>query len=290
LAVLVATLVLTGCEGASYGTPANPLRFGYVPHERTQIILFRADDVTELIESQSGLVVEPFATMDYLGLVEAMCNREAEVSVLAASAYVLAAERGCAEAALVSLQAGEPFHQEQLVFRTDSGIEGVGDLAGKTFCRPDVELNSGSGWIAPFLEMRAVGIDPTADLGQIVDVPTDRDVVKAVYDGDCEAGSTIIDARDQLVEEIPTAREDMTVIVASGKIPNDVIAFAPHLDAETRAVSTQAMLAVASNADNADLLNAVYRWNLLAEADDALFDDFRQQLEMADVDIKDLRR
>ena len=95
LLVLAAILVLTGCRGASYGTPANPLRFGYVPHERTQIILFRAADVTERIEGESGLVVEPFATMDYLGLVEAMCNREVEVTVLAASAYLLAAELGC---------------------------------------------------------------------------------------------------------------------------------------------------------------------------------------------------
>ena len=115
---------------------------------------------------------------------------------LATFAYVLAAERGAAEAALVSVRYGTPTYNGQLIAGIDSGVSKVSDLKGKTFARPDPL--STSGWIIPMLTMRAEGIVPERDLAQIVDAGSHDSVVAAVYNGEVDAGATYVDARTRL--------------------------------------------------------------------------------------------
>ena len=50
----------------------------------------------------------------------------------------------------------------------------------------------------------------------------------------------------------------------------------------------QAIMDVAADPANADVIKKVYNWNGLAEAKDAFFDDFRQQLDAAGIKIDEL--
>jgi phosphonate transport system substrate-binding protein len=285
---LIAAFALSACGGGGkYGTENNPIRLGFVPSEQSEVILSGADEIAALIEAESGLVVEPFVTTDYAGLIEAMCNEEAEVGALATFSYVLAAQRDCADVGLVSVRFGAPFYTGQLVARADSGIEGWGDLAGKTFCRPDPL--STSGWIIPSIEMAAAGLDPDTDLGEVVDADGHPGVVTAVYQGECDAGATYVDARGAIEEEFPDVFDVVAAVSETAEIPNDTISFAPHLDEETRAALTAALLAIAEDEANKELLDSVYEWDTLTEKDDSFFDGFRQILDAGGIDIEDLQ-
>ncbi len=268
------------------GTEENPLVWVLVPSQDTEAVLAGADEIAAAIEEATGLVVEPLVTTDYTGAVEAMCNGEAHMGALNTFNYVLAHARGCAEVEVASVRFGSTFYSGQLVTRADSGIETVADLAGKTFCRPDP--TSTSGWVIPSITMQANGVNPETDLEEIVDAGGHDGVIIAVYNGDCDAGSTFVDARGNVAEEFPDVNDVVVVIEESAPIPNDNISFVPDVEASIREQVIAVFLDLAGTEEGLEILNSVYSWSGMEVVEDSFYDGFRQQLEAAGLSIEDL--
>jgi phosphonate transport system substrate-binding protein len=257
-----------------------------VPSQDTQVVLTGAEEIAAVFEEETGLIVVPLITTDFTGAVEAMCSGEAHMGALNTFNYVLANARGCADVGLASVRFGSSFYQGQLVTRADSGITSVADFAGKTFCRPDP--TSTSGWVIPSITMQAEGIDPENDLEQIIDAGGHDAVIISVYNGDCEVGSTFVDARTNVEEDFPDVMDVVIVIGTSAPIPNDTISFLPDLDPEVRAALIAVFLKLASTDEGLEILDSVYSWSGMEETDDSFYDGFRQQLEAAGIDFESL--
>ena len=206
---------------------------------------------------------------------------------LATFAYVLAAERGAAEAALVSVRYGTPTYNGQLIAGIDSGVSKVSDLKGKTFARPDPL--STSGWIIPMLTMRAEGIVPERDLAQIVDAGSHDSVVAAVYNGEVDAGATYVDARTRLEGDYPDVMEKVVVLAVTTDIPNDGVQFHPSITGEMRDKIVQALLDIVATEEGKEALNTAYQWSDLAVHDDTFYDPFRQVLQAAGLKVEELQ-
>jgi phosphonate transport system substrate-binding protein len=266
-------------EPSTLGTAEDPIIWVLVPSQDTEAVLAGAEDIAAAIEASSGLIVEPIVSTDFTAAVEAMCNGEAHMGALNTFNYIVAHERGCADVGLVSLRFGTNFYAGQVITRPDTGITSIADLAGHTFCRPDP--TSTSGWIIPSIAIRAEGLDPETDLTEIVDAGGHDGVVIAVYNGDCDAGSTFVDARTNVEEEFPDVMDAVVVIAESAPIPNDTISFHPEMDATVREALVAALLALNDTEEGLADLNAVYSWSGLEATDDTFYDGFRQQLEAA---------
>ena len=157
---VVAGLALVGCGEPELGSQDNPIVWAFVPSGETDQVTTGAEELSALLTDETGLYFDVLVTTEYAGAVEAMCSdpAEAQMSSLNTFSYVLANERCGVEAELVAVRFGSPTYNGQIITQADSDIQGVEDLAGKTFCRPDPL--STSGWIIPSLTMRANGIDP----------------------------------------------------------------------------------------------------------------------------------
>lgn len=273
-------------EFANLGTPENPIIMSFVPSQDSQEVLAGAEAIGERIAEITGYTIETNVATEYAGVITAMCNGEAHVGALNTFSYVLASGQECADVALSSVRFGTNYYSAQLITRADSGITSIEDLAGKTFCRPDPL--STSGWIIPSLALIAAGIDPEADLAEIVDAGGHDAVVTAVYNGDCDAGSTFVDARSNVEDELPDVKEQVVVIVESPPIPNDTISYIPDMPEEVKETLTAAFIEMTENEEDAALLNEVYSWESLEPVDDSFYDAFRQQLDAAGLDITDL--
>lgn len=286
----VTALLLSACGalgGAALGTEDNPLVWVLVPSQDTETVLTGAEDIAAALEEETGLVVSPIISTDFTGAVEAMCSGEAHIGALNTFNYLVAAGRDCAEVGVASVRFGSTFYTGQVIARADSGITGVADLAGKTFCRPDP--TSTSGWVIPSLAMRAEGLDPEADLAEIVDAGGHDAVVIAVYNGDCDAGSTFVDARGNVEEEFPDVKDVVAVLQESAPIPNDNISFGPDVDAETRQTLVDFFIGLTGSDAGLELLNTVYSWSGMEVVGDDFYDGFRQTLEAAGVSFEDLQ-
>ena len=161
-------------------------------------------------------------------------------------------KRVCADAELVATRYGSAVYNGQIFVRADSGIETLADLEGKTFCRPDPL--STSGWIIPSLTLKAAGVDPDTDLAQVVDAGSHDAVVSAVYNGDCDAGATYIDARSAIEDDHPDVMDVLKVIEISADIPNDGVQWHPDVPQEIRDQVNNALLAISETEEGQEAL------------------------------------
>jgi len=208
------------------------------------------------------------------------------MSSLATFAYVMAADRGCAEAALLSVRYGSPTYNGQFLVRADSGLAELSDLGGKTFCCPDPL--STSGWVTPSIMLKGAGVDPDTGLAEIVDAGSHDAVAAAVYDGTCDVGATYVDARTRIEEDYPDVMEQTVVIALEPDIPNDGVQFQSSLPQELRDKIVAGLLAIAATEEGVEALDTAYQWEELIEADDSYYDAFRQILQAAGVSAEDL--
>lgn len=284
----MAAMLFVGCsKKAELGTEDNPIVWSFVPSGDTQEIAAGGKEVADLIFKKTGLVVEASVATEYAGVIEALSSDppSAHMASLATFAYVVAADRGVAEAELVSVRYGRPFYDGQIIAGADTGIKTIADLAGKTFARPDPL--STSGWIIPSLTMRAAGVAET-DLDEIVDAGGHTGVVTAVYNGDVDAGATYVDARSNIQEDHADVMEKVVVIEVSAPIPNDGVQFHPSIPEETREKIITALLEIAADEKDVEALNKAYSWTALERHQDDFYDPFRQVLQAAGVDAASL--
>lgn len=286
--LLVGALFMSGCGQKELGTEANPIILAVVPSGETETVVAGFEEVASMIYDESGLVVEPFVATEYAGVIEALCSDppKAHMASLATFAYVLANEKGCAEAELVATRYGSATYNGQIFVRADSGIEELADLEGKTFCRPDPL--STSGWIIPSLTLKAAGIDPDTDLTQIVDAGSHDAAVSAVYNGDCDAGASYVDARSSIEEEHPDVMDVLKVIEISADIPNDGVQWHPDVSREIRDKINDALLAISETEEGQEALFVAYEWNALEKHGDDFYEQFRQVLDAAGLKPEDL--
>ena len=286
---MIAVFSLASCGEAELGTEENPLIWVLVPSSESETVLTGFDEVADLLFDETGLVVEPFVATEYAGAIEAMCSDppKAHIASLATFAYMLASERGCAEASLVSVRFGSPSYNGQIFTRSDSGITELADLADKTFCRSDPL--STSSWIIPSLEIQGAGVDPNTDLAEIVDAGSHDASVAGVYNGDCDAGASFVDARSAIEEDNPDVMDVVQVIFVTGDIPNDGVQFIPGIDPEMKEQIVDGLLAIAATDEGVEALDTAYEWTALEERDDSFYDAFRQILDAAGVSPEDLQ-
>jgi phosphonate transport system substrate-binding protein len=291
VAGLLAAGLLTACGAGEpeLGTEENPIVWAFVPSGEMERVTGGAQSVADLLNEETGLYFETTVATEYAGVIEAMCSDppEAHMGSLATFAYVLAADRGCAEAELVAVRFGSPTYNGQIIVRADSGLNAITDLAGKTFCRPDPL--STSGWIIPSLTLMAAGINPETDLAEIVDSGSHDAVAAAVYNGDCDAGATYIDARTRIEEDYPDVMEVVTVIEVTEDIPNDGVQYVASLSRELRDQINAALLAIAETEAGLEALNTAYQWDGLEAHDDGFYDPFRQVLQASGMSIEELQ-
>ncbi len=87
------------------GSEENPIIWSFVPSGEMERVASGAQSVADLLYEETGLYIETNVATEYAGVIEALASDppEAHMASLATFAYVLAADRGIAEAALVSV-------------------------------------------------------------------------------------------------------------------------------------------------------------------------------------------
>lgn len=294
LLLLVLSLVLTmtffGCKkkAPELGTEENPIVWSFVPSGEMERVSAGAEEVADLLHAETGYYFSTNVATEYVGVVEAMSSDppKAHMASLATFAYIMAADRGVAEAALVSVRYGSPTYNGQFITRKDSGITKVSDFAGKTFARADPL--STSSWIIPMITMKAEGVDPATDLANVLDAGSHDAVVSAVYNGDADAGATYVDARTRLEGDYPDVMDEVVVIGVTTDIPNDGVQFSPSVPQEMRDKIVDALLKISKTDAGKEALNTAYQWEELEKHGDDFYDPFRQVLQAAGMKVQEL--
>jgi len=284
----LAALVLTGCGGAKLGTEKNPVVMSFVPSGDTQEIIASGDQLAQMIQDKTGLVIKANVGTDFAAVREAMGAGKAHIGWMNTFNYVLAHEKYGIDVALVTVRFGSTSYKGQIIVRADSGIKTLADLKGKTMCW--VDPNSTSGYIVPRIMLKANGIDPDKDFAKTVEAGSHNNVVTQVYNGDCDAGATYVDARSSVEKDIPDVKEKVIAIATTADIPNDNVSFIKGFPADQRTKIVNALLEISNSEEGKKALNELYSIEGLEKADDSFYDAFRAELSKAGLNIEDLAK
>ncbi|MFC2030388.1 phosphate/phosphite/phosphonate ABC transporter substrate-binding protein [Chloroflexota bacterium] len=284
----VAALLVTGCGGQELGSEDNPIVMSFVPSGDTQDIMASGDQIAEAVSEATGLTIQSNVGTDFAAVREAMGAGKAHIGWLNTFNYVLASEKYGVDVGMVTERYGTTSYKGQINVGADSGISSLEDLKGKVMCW--VDPNSTSGYIIPRIMLQAAGIDPDNDFAQTVEAGSHDNVVTAVYNGDCDAGASFDDARDNIEEDFPDVKEKVVVLAVSPDIPNDSVSFTKDFPEETRAQIIDALLAFAATDEGKEALNLLYNIAGLQAADDTFYDGFRADLSKAGIDIEEMAK
>lgn len=281
---LIGALTLGACaKEAELGTEENPLVWVLVPSGEVARVTAGGEAMADLIADETGLFIDIFVATDNTAAIEAMCADppRAHIGALNTFSYVVASDRGCSEARLVSIRFGSSTYNGQIYVRADSGYNDISELDGVTFCRD--HPFSTSSWVIPNLELLGVGVTVNPR-----DAGSHDAAVTGVYEGDCEAGASYVDARGTIEEEYPDVMEVIKVIFQTGDIPNDGVQFVPSLSEELKTQVIEGILSLMDSDEGLAALDEAYSWAALEEQDDSFYDKFRQILDAAGVSAEDL--
>ncbi len=287
--VAILALVLAGCGGkAKLGTEKNPIVMSFVPSGDTQQIIASGDQLAQMVQDKTGMVIKANVGTDFAAVREAMGADKAHIGWMNTFNYVLAHEKYGVDVALVTVRYGSTSYKGQIIVRADSGIKSLQDLKGKVMCW--VDPNSTSGYIVPRIMLKANGIDPDKDFAKTIEAGSHNNVVTQVYNGDCDAGATYVDARSSVEKDIPDVKEKVIAIATTADIPNDNVSFVKDFPADQRKQIVDALLEISKSEDGKKLLNDIYSIEGLEVADDSFYDAFRAELSKAGINIEDLAK
>ncbi len=279
-------LLLAGCGTPKLGTADNPIVMSFVPSGDTQEIIASGDELAKMVSDKTGLTISANVGTDFAAVREAMGANKAQIGWLNTFNYVLAHEKYGVDVALVTVRFGETTYKGQIIVRADSGITTLQDLKGKVMCW--VDPNSTSGYIIPRIMLKANGIDPDTDFSKQVEAGSHNNVVTQVYNGECDAGATYVDARSSIAADFPDVNEKVVVLATTADIPNDNVSFTKDFPADMRDQIVTALLDIASTDQGKEALNTLYSIEGLQKADDSFYDVFRADLSKAGMNIEEL--
>jgi phosphonate transport system substrate-binding protein len=328
--ILIAVLSVQMVAAQDIGTEDNPIQVYFVPSVEASVIVSGGDVMAQALEEATGLQFEVAVPTSYAATVEAMCaSPENSIGFLPAAGFVIASNRCGVEVGGAAIRRGWAFYWAQWIVRRDSDILTFGDLEGRTwgygdpgstsgYIAPSVEMQAAG--ITPGdtvetgghpqtvlavvngeVEFGTTFYSPPAmpegnaawrigDLPEPYDLSVDEPFVSEdgtqLFVGDVE----ILDARRNVVGEVPDVVQQVRILKLSDPIPNDTISFSPEFPVEVRQQIIDALIAFSETDAWAQSIGSedFYGWSGLLPVGDEAFDPVRRQFEILGLTEEDV--
>lgn len=168
-------------EEAPLGSEERPIKVLFVPSVEVENIISGGDIMANALNEATGLNFEVIVPTSYAATIEEMCaSPDDTIGFIPAQGYVLANERCGVTVGASAVRFGLAWYAAQIVVPTDSDIESVEDLAGKTWGIPD--FGSTSGYLFPSAMFMEAGVEP----GDIVETGGHPQSMLAVNNGEVD--------------------------------------------------------------------------------------------------------
>jgi phosphonate transport system substrate-binding protein len=247
LCVALGLTLLSGCGGSSNAADS---RYGL---SELVIVLLPGEESPETAQVKNvfdqdlsaaiGLPVKEYHATDYTAVVEAMRTGEAQVAMFGPFSYVHAVDRSDAECFVTTATNGQSGYYSHIIVRSDSDIQTLEDLRGRTFAFVDPESTSGN--VVPSNEI----MNAMPDLGltfdelhvngkffeSVIFAGTHPNAVQAVAKGDVDAASVTSATVDLEIRNGNIDEGALRVIHISPLIPSSPYAYHKDLSDELKA-------------------------------------------------------
>lgn len=284
--VCVVSVAFVSCDRRKGvpGSAENPIRFYFMPLKGEEAFQKYAPMLDQYIEANAGLAVETIHAKDFVTIVEAFGKKKADLAFMNTLGYLMAHDWARAEAHLQSLY-GDVYknYRGEIIVRTDSGINEVSGLEGKTIAFADPFSASGYLYPLKLLHEKKIKTKKSVFAGGHVKA------VEMVYNGKVDAAATYHtrpslsgeerDARIELSKKYPDIISKVKIIALTDEIPNGPIAFSKTLPNDVKTKLVGAIMGFARTPEGRDAVFNLYNITGFTLGNDAEYDGVRKTLK-----------
>jgi phosphonate transport system substrate-binding protein len=219
--LMVALAVIMGAaRGASAAEWPKQLVMAVTP-SNIPTELFKAGEAFGAeLGKKLGLPIKVYMPTDYLGVVEALRNKTADLAFIHPAGYVFANREAKAQIVAVDVWHGKTSYTSRIFVRKDAGITSLGQLRGKTIAF--VDPGSTSGYVYPMALLIKQGLvknrDPKTFFKDAMFAGTHEAALLALLNGSVDAVASFDLAPQQYLKDKERI-EKLTHVAETDPIP-----------------------------------------------------------------------
>lgn len=227
-----------------------------------------------------GIPIKVYMPTDYLGVVEALRNRTADMAFVHPAGYVFANREARAQIVAVDIWHGKTSYTARFYVRKDSGITTLEGLRGKTIAF--VDPGSTSGYVYPMVMLITKGLvtnrDPKTFFKDAMFAGTHEAALLALLNGGVDAVASFDLAPQQYLKE-QEKRDRLIHVAETDPIPEAGMAVREGLDAGLVKKVTDALMSF-NAPEYRPILKDFYGIDGFALAKDSDYDPVRQAIDL----------
>ena len=242
--LILLLLFVTGVQAAD--PVKQELTMGFVPSRSVHEIQLTSKKLANYLAKETGYKIRAITLSNYAGVAVAMKSKRVDLAFVGPLNYLIINEHVPVEPVTAAVRNGKKGYQGIVITRTDSGIETLADLKGKTFIFGD--MLSASASLYPRAALNQAGVNPESDLRSLV-VSSQTAIVMSVLKGKADAGAIYDDARTnpELQHYAKDVMRETKVLYRSELIPADPQIVRADMNPAQKQELTRALLSMSKD-------------------------------------------
>ena len=208
------------------------LKVGLGPQQPTQADTKRVwEPVYKLVCDQIGADLELTVANDWAGISVALASQQIDVAQMGPWGYVLAKQKGDAQAVAMLLIQGRNHYRAIVVARPGLEVKRFPEDA-KGLSMQMLDVGSTSGWLVPTHFMRSRGIDPKAHFGRYAEGASAAAAQMATAGGQVDLATGWDTHRNTMIRNGQLKPDANRVVWESEPLPNEPVVVRRGFDPE----------------------------------------------------------
>ncbi len=210
----------------------NEIIIGINPFTAPEQIKKTYSIILERVFASIGMTPRVIIVKDYEALGTQLASGAIDMAWFSPFAYVTAHETSGAIPLVTPVKRGKTYYNGYIITRTDSGINSVGDLRGRSFCY--VDENSASGYLYARHIIRSAGLDPDNLFSNVQFAGSHSGVINTVATSGSDAGATYNEAFEDAKKNGELDPSRVRVLAQTDNIQREPIGIRPGVDPAVR--------------------------------------------------------
>lgn len=218
----------------------KPILLGVIPYLQPEQLKQHIQPIVDYLELKLKRKVKFISLSDYEGLGRLLELNRIHIAWFSDTSFRKLKKDNDWEVLCRPVQYGNVVYRGQIVVRSDSGIENISDLQGKTFAY--VDRYSGSGFFYPNLLLDRMGIKPLEYFRAVVFSQSHRNSILGVINGTYDAAAVFSASLLDYENPEDSSLKELKIINLTDPIPNDPMVVRSDLNPELKKKIEEAML------------------------------------------------
>jgi phosphonate transport system substrate-binding protein len=283
---LLAGLALTLAVAVGNGTrsvaaePPRQLVMAITPSNIPTELFKAGERFAAELGKKLGVAIKVYMPTDYLGVVEALRNKTADLAFVHPAGYVFANREAKAQIVAVDVWHGKTSYTSRIYVRRDSGLKRLEDLRGKSIAF--VDPGSTSGYVYPMVMLIKKGLvkdrDPKTFFKDAMFAGTHEAALLALLNGSVDAVASFDLAPQQYLKD-KERMEKIAHVAETDPIPEAGVIVREGLDPGLVKRLFDALMAF-NAPEHRQILKDFYGIDGFAPAKDSDYDPVREAIDL----------